>query len=222
MVGSQLDMADAAVWLHLLDLGLRQRAEDITAVRLVVDESLLLHQLGRAKGTSNREWLYESLSRLSSNIYRFKTRDLDIENFMLLERDMAWPAERSHAINYSFKLNSQLVPLFQYGWTPLRKEVLTALGSDSLALWLYGVLVRWSGNYPPTAAYLQSLSGRVSMRSDHYLKSLAKSLAILKSATQWKGLALRDGVVVLPEKPKRQVKDSEYQMKVLDYMEDEI
>lgn len=54
--GHQLDMADAAVWRHLLDLALKQQVGDITAVRLDVDESSLLRQLGRATGTSNRVW----------------------------------------------------------------------------------------------------------------------------------------------------------------------
>lgn len=220
--GQQLDMADAAVWRHLLDLALKQPVEDVAAVRLEVDESSLLRQLGRATGTSSRVWLFECLSRLTSNVYDLKTHDLDITGFKLLESVEPLPAERWHAQSYTLKLDPRLVQLFQCSWTPLRKDVLETLGSDSLAIWLYGVLVRWSGDYAPSAAYLQSLSGRAGMRSDHFLKTLGSSLASLKLATQWKGLSLCDGRVVLSEMRKPQASSNEFKQLESDYLDDDI
>lgn len=208
--GYPLDMADADVWRHLLDMALKQAAEDVTAIRLELDESTLLRQLGRATGTSNRGWLFESLSRLTSNTYHFEARDLNIADFRLVESDVALPIERQQVQSYKLKFDPRLVRLFQYGWSPLRKDVLEALGSDTLAIWLYGVLVRWSGDYAPSAAYLQTLSGRAGMRSDHFLKALENSLANLKLATQWQNLGLRDGKVMLSERRKPQTSTSEY------------
>ena len=202
--GYPLDMADADVWRHLLDMALKQPAEDATSILLELDESTLLRQLGRATGTSNRNWLFECLSRLTSNTYQFEARDLVIADFKLMESDVPLPIERQQAQSYKLKIDPRLVRLFQYGWSPLRKDVLEALGSDTLAIWLYGVLVRWSGDYAPSVVYLQALSGRAGMRSDLFLKALENSLANLKLATQWQSLGLRDGKVMLTERRKLQ------------------
>jgi len=218
--GYALDMADADVWRHLLDIALKQPVEEVTAIRLEFDESTLLRQLGRATGTSNRNWLFESLSRLTSNTYHFEARDLDIADFKLVESDVALPIERRQAQNYELKLDPRLVRLFQSGWSPLRKDVLEALGRDTLAIWLYGVLVRWSANYAPSAAYLQALSGRTGMRRDHFLKALENGLANLKMATQWQDLGLRDGRVMLPERRQLQTSASECNRET--YLDDDI
>ena len=213
-------MADADVWRHLLDMALKQASEDVSTIRLEIDESSFLRQLGRATGTSNRNWLFECLSRLTSNVYHFETRDLNIEGFKLLESDMGLPGERQHAQSYKLKLDPRLVRLFQCGWTPLRKDVLEALDGDTLAIWLYGVLVRWSGEYAPSAAYIQRLSGRTGMRGDHFLKALEKSLANLKQATQWQSLGLSNGKVMLPQRRKPQTNASEYNREL--YLDDDI
>lgn len=202
--GYPLDMADADVWRYLLDLALKQPVEDATSILLELDESTFLRQLGRATGTSNRNWLFECLSRLTSNTYHFEARDLNIADFKLVESDVVLPAERQQAQSYKLKVDPRLVRLFQSGWSPLRKDVLEALGSDTLAIWLYGVLVRWSGDYAPSVAYLQALSGRAGMRSDHFLKALENSLANLTLAAQWQNVGLRDGKIMLPERRKPQ------------------
>ncbi|MEC5207627.1 hypothetical protein QF022_002583 [Vogesella perlucida] len=213
-------MADADVWRHLLDMALKQPAEDATSILLELDESTLLRQLGRATGTSNRNWLFECLSRLTSNTYQFEARDLVIADFKLMESDVPLPIERQQAQSYKLKIDPRLVRLFQYGWSPLRKDVLEALGSDTLAIWLYGVLVRWSGDYAPSVAYLQALSGRAGMRSDHFLKALENSLANLKLATQWQSLGLRDGKVMLTERRKPQTSVGEHNRG--QYLDDDI
>lgn len=215
-VGLPLDMADARVWRFLLDMALKQETADVAAIQIEITEAALLRQLGSAAGTSNRNRLFECLSRLTCNIYHFEARDLNISAFKLLESDVALSSERLCAQSYKLKFDPQLVRLFQYGWTPLRKGVLEALGGDALAIWLYGVLVRWSGDYTPSVAYLQALSGRTGMRNDHFLKALESSLASLKVAAQWKDLALRDGRVVLSGSRKPQARTKEYSRELLD------
>lgn len=168
--GWQLDQADFEVLAHALYLVSAQASGKL--VRFTAKG--FLKGIGRSYGKSGREWLKESLRRLTGS-----TIDIQQEtpgaigaptisySGSLLEEFQHDEAEQS----YFLKCNPAMARLFDAGWTQIPWQQHMQLKTD-LAKWLHGFYASHRVPFPLKVATLRQLCGSNCRRLSDYRGNL--------------------------------------------------
>lgn len=155
--GWRLDQGDFDVLAHSLHLA----SHYATGQYVQFTAKGFLKGIGRSLGKSGREWLKDSLRRLTASAVeiRFTLRgSLGTETFSYTGSllDEFYYTEDDQT--YFLKFNSKLAHLFDAGWTQLQWQQRLLLKTD-LAKWLHGFYASHKMPYPMKVATLQQLCG---------------------------------------------------------------
>jgi len=184
--GWRLDQGDFDVLAHSLHLASRQA----TGTSVQFSAKGFIKGINRSHGKSGREWLKDSLRRLTASAVEIRlkmpvtygpeffsyTGSL-LEEFFYTEEDQT----------YFLKFNSKLATLFDAGWTQLQWQQRLHLRT-ALAKWLHGFYASHRIPYPMKVATLQQLCGSDCARLSDYRGKLRIALAELvevKTLANW-------------------------------------
>ena len=172
--GWQLDQADLDVFAHALSLASAQTAGEL--VRFAAKG--FLTGIHRSYGKPNRQWLKESLWRLTTSaveIYLEAPTAIGTQPFSyadsLLDEFIYNETERS----YFLKCNPRMVRLFDAGWTQIPWRQHVQLKTD-LAKWLHGFYASHRTPYPTKVSTLRHLCGSNCHRLSDYRYKLRIAL----------------------------------------------
>ena len=178
--GWRLDQGDFDVLAHSLHLASHQS----TGQYVQFTAKGFLKGIGRSHGKSGREWLKDSLRRLTASAVEIRlavqshfgpetfayTGSL-LDEFYYTEEDQT----------YFLKFNAKLATLFDAGWTQLQWQQRLALRTD-LAKWLHGFYASHRLPYPMKVSTLQQLCGSDCGRLSDYRSKLRLALDELVKA----------------------------------------
>jgi hypothetical protein len=175
--GWRLDQGDFDVLAHSLHLASRQA----TGNSVQFSAKGFIKGINRSHGKSGREWLKDSLRRLTASAVEiqlkmpvtygpefFSYTGSLLEEFFYTEEDQT----------YFLKFNSKLATLFDAGWTQLQWQQRLHLRT-ALAKWLHGFYASHRIPYPMKVATLQQLCGSDCARLSDYRGKLRIALAEL-------------------------------------------
>ncbi len=172
--GWQLDQADLDVFAHALYLASAQPTGKL--VRFTAKG--FLTGIHRSYGKPNRQWLKESLWRLTTSAVEI---DLEAPTAIgtqpfsyadsLLDEFIYNETERS----YFLKCNPRMVRLFDAGWTQIPWRQHVQLKTD-LAKWLHGFYASHRTPYPTKVSTLRHLCGSNCHRLSDYRYKLRIAL----------------------------------------------
>ena len=179
--GWRLDQGDFDVLIHALHLVSRQQA---TGGYVQFTGKGFLHGIGRRSGKSGREWLKDSLRRLTGSAVEITLEIKDsygtnsytyagslIDEFIF----------NTSSQGYFLKINPKLAKLFNAGWTQLQWHQRLRLKTE-LAKWLHGFYASHRTPYPMKVATLKHLCGSRIGRLSDFRKKLRHALAELSQA----------------------------------------
>lgn len=141
-----------------------------------------LAAIGRQGGKSGREWLKDSLRRLTAtaveikvdlNAYRgsFSYTGSLVDEFYFSDEDQS----------YIVRINPKLVGLFDVGWTQVQWQQRLQLKTD-LAKWLHGFYASHRAPYPVKITTLKHLCGSECSRLVDFRRSLRSAMSELVQA----------------------------------------
>ena len=178
--GWRLDQGDFDVLAHSLHLASHQS----TGQYVQFTAKGFLKGIGRSHGKSGREWLKDSLRRLTASAVEislevqshfgpeaFSYTGSLLDEFYYTEEDQT----------YFLKFNAKLATLFDAGWTQLQWQQRLALRTD-LAKWLHGFYASHRLPYPMKVSTLQQLCGSDCGRLSDYRSKLRLALDELVKA----------------------------------------
>lgn len=149
--GMSLGQADLDVWMYILQkAGQRFTDPSVTYLSLEFQITQFLTAIGRKGGKSGRpggrdkEWLLESLHRISSGTITVKTPSNERGIVGSLITQAYWDVSKNKLI---VDVNSKLGYLFSAKPTLLSVDVRTSLIGDDLALWLYNFITSHKDPY---------------------------------------------------------------------------
>ena len=139
---------------------------------------------GRSHGKSGREWLKDSLRRLTASAVEIR---LEVQSHFGREAfsytgsllDEFYYTEEDQT--YFLKFNAKLATLFDAGWTQLQWQQRLALRTD-LAKWLHGFYASHRLPYPMKVSTLQQLCGSDCGRLSDFRSKLRLALDELVKA----------------------------------------
>lgn len=184
--GWRLDQGDFDVLAHALHLTGRHRKGDSAAKNFVrFKVKGFLKAIGRQAGKSGREWLKDSLRRLTATAVEISmdthhpydvTETLSyagslVEEFYYNDREQT----------YFLRINPKLATLFDAGWTRLEWRQRLLLKTD-LAKWLHGFYASHRTPYPVKVATLHHLCGSESRRLVDFRRNLRVAMEELVAA----------------------------------------
>jgi len=172
--GWRLDQGDFDVLAHSLHLA----AHHATGQFVQFTAKGFLKGIGRSFGKSGREWLKDSLRRLTASAVeiRFEVHgNLGTEIFSYVGSllDEFYYTEEDQT--YFLKFNSKLARLFDAGWTQLQWQQRLHLKTD-LAKWLHGFYSSHRTPFPMKVVTLQQLCGSDYGRLSDYRGKLRSAL----------------------------------------------
>ena len=184
--GWRLDQGDLDVLAHALHLASHQS----TGQYVQFTAKGFLKGIGRSHGKSGREWLKDSLRRLTASAVEIRlevpshfgsetfsyTGSL-LDEFYYTEEDQT----------YFLKFNAKLATLFDAGWTQLQWQQRLLLRTD-LAKWLHGFYASHRAPYPMKVNTLQQLCGSDCGRLSDFrtkLRSALDELIKTEIITSW-------------------------------------
>ncbi len=178
--GWRLDQGDFDVLAHSLHLASHQSTGQY--VQFTVKG--FLKGIGRSHGKSGREWLKDSLRRLTASAVEIR---LEVQSHLGPEAfsytgsllDEFYYTEEDQT--YFLKFNAKLATLFDAGWTQLQWQQRLALRTD-LAKWLHGFYASHRLPYPMKVSTLQQLCGSDCGRLSDYRSKLRLALDELVKA----------------------------------------
>lgn len=165
--GHRLDQADLDVFQQILHIARSVPLGD----EVKFNRREFLKQLGRSTGGSDREWLLNSLSRLSAN-------QVEIENShgQAYAGPLIAEQERDEVAGVHWvKLNPRLRSLYDQGYAKVSWEERRALAGKQLAQWLHGFV---AGQIKPLTwkiAELQALCGSNFSRTFDFKTAMDKA-----------------------------------------------
>jgi hypothetical protein len=184
--GWRLDQGDFDVLAHSLHLASRQA----TGTSVQFSAKGFLRGIGRSHGKSGREWLKDSLRRLTASAVEIQLKmpvtygpELFSYTGSLLEEFFYTEENQS----YLLKFNGQLATLFDAGWTQVQWQQRLHL-KTGLAKWLHGFYASHRTPYPMKVATLQELCGSHCGRLSDYrgkLRSALVELVEVETLTSW-------------------------------------
>jgi len=169
--GWRLDQGDFDVLAHALHLASHQSK---TGQYVQFTARGFLKGISRSHGKSGREWLKDSLRRLTASAVEIR---LEVQTHFGPERfsytgsllDEFYYTEEDQT--YFLKFNAKLATLFDAGWTQLQWQQRLALRTD-LAKWLHGFYASHRIPYPMKVRTLQQLCGSDCGRLSDYRNKL--------------------------------------------------
>lgn len=178
--GWRLDQGDFDVLVHALHLASRQQGK-ASSGHVQFTAKGFLREIGRKSGKSGRDWLKDSLRRLTASAVEIKAEFRQgggtesytyagslIDEFYYNARDRT----------YFLKMNPKLGSLFDSGWTMLQWQQRMLLKTD-LAKWLHGFYASHAVPYPMKVATLKHLCGSECNRLSDYRGKLRSALGEL-------------------------------------------
>jgi hypothetical protein len=179
--GWRLDQGDFDVLAQALHFQAREPdPEKRQFLRIKVKP--FLAAIGRQGGKSGREWLKDSLRRLTATAVEIKV-DLDpyrgsfsyagslVDEFYFSDEDQS----------YIVRINPKLVGLFDVGWTQVQWQQRLQLKTD-LAKWLHGFYASHRAPYPVKITTLKHLCGSECSRLVDFRRSLRSAMSELAQA----------------------------------------
>ena len=178
--GWRLDQGDFDVLAHSLHLASHQS----TGQYVQFTAKGFLKGIGRRHGKSGREWLKDSLRRLTASAVEIR---LEVQSHFGPEAfsytgsllDEFYYTEEDQT--YFLKFNAKLATLFDAGWTQLQWQQRLALRTD-LAKWLHGFYSSHRVPYPMKVSTLQQLCGSGCGRLSDFRSKLRLALDELVKA----------------------------------------
>lgn len=174
--GQQLDQSDLDVWLGCLQL----LKEVPVGTQVYFSMKGFLKSLGRNSGKSDKEWLRDSLTRLSACLIeigdgqRFYSGHL-INDFYRDEVDC----------EYTITLNPKMLSFFSNkSWTGLNLNKRNELKGRSVAKWLHGFYSTHASPHPYKVETLKDLCGSKAELKE-FRRMLKTSLSYVSSAEGW-------------------------------------
>ncbi|OKY73952.1 MAG: hypothetical protein BM485_15970 [Desulfobulbaceae bacterium DB1] len=180
--GWRLDQGDFDVLAHALHLASRQQEKSPTC-HVQFSAKGFLRAIGRKFGKSGRDWLKDSLRRLTASAVEIKAEirygcrvesctyaGSLIDEFYYNARDKT----------YFLKINPKLAFLFDSGWTMLQWPQRILLKTD-LAKWLHGFYASHAVPYPVKTATLRHLCGSECNRLSDFRGKLRTALEELRN-----------------------------------------
>ena len=178
--GWRLDQGDFDVLAHALHLASRQPS----APYIQFTARGFLKGIGRSQGKSGREWLKDSLRRLTATAVEIRIEarsaygpDYFIYTGSLLD-EFSYTEEEQQ---YFLKFNARLATLFDAGWTQLQWQKRLLLRTD-LAKWLHGFYASHRLPFPIKVPTLMQLCGSNCSRLSDFRGKLRLALGELVRA----------------------------------------
>ena len=174
--GLQLDQSDLDVWLGCLHL--LKEVPAGTSVNFSMKGFLKL--LGKNAGKSDKEWLRDSLTRLSACLIEIGNGKLFYSGHLINEfyRDEV-------NCEYSITLNPKILSFFSNNsWTGLDFEKRKELKGKAVAKWLHGFYSTHSTPHPYKVETLKDLCGSKAELKG-FRRILKKSLMDVSTITGW-------------------------------------
>lgn len=174
--GQQLDQSDLDVWLGCLEL----LKEVPVGTQIYFSMKGFLKSVGRNSGKSDKEWLRDSLTRLSACLIeigdgqRFYSGHL-INDFYRNEVEC----------EYTITLNPKMLSFFENeSWTGLDLNKRRELKSKSIAKWLHGFYSTHTNPHPYKVETLKILCGSKAELKG-FRQILKRSLSDVCTVTGW-------------------------------------
>ena len=187
--GWRLDQGDFDVLAQALHFQAREPdPEKRQFLRIKVKP--FLAAIGRQGGKSGREWLKDSLRRLTATAVEIKV-DLGayrgsfsyagslVDEFYFSDEDQS----------YIVRINPKLVGLFDVGWTQVQWQQRLQLKTD-LAKWLHGFYASHRAPYPVKITTLKHLCGSECSRLVDFRRSLRSAMNELVEAGAVQGWSI--------------------------------
>lgn len=178
--GWRLDQGDFDVLAHALNLASRQQVSTIDGhVQFTVNE--FLQGIGRKAGKSGREWLKDSLRRLTASAVEIKVdirHGYGVDSFTYAGSLMDEYYYSAKEKKYSIKINPKFASLFDAGWTQLQWHQRLDLKTN-LAKWLHGFYASHDSPFPMKVTTLKHLCGSECKRLVDYRRKLRSALSEL-------------------------------------------
>lgn len=200
--GWRLDQGDFDVLAHSLHIASHQSTGQV----IQFTAKGFLKGIGRSFGKSGREWLKDSLRRLTASAVEIRfampcgygTESFSYTGSLL---DEFYYTEDDQS--YFLKFNPKLAKLFDAGWTQLQWQQRLHLKAD-LAKWLHGFYASHRTPYPMKVATLQLLCGSDCGRLSDYrgkLRCALEELVRVEILASW-SIDQEDKVCVQKRDPK--------------------
>lgn len=179
--GWRLDQADFDVLIHALHLVSRQQT---TGGYVQFTGKGFLHGIGRSSGKSGREWLKDSLRRLTGSAVEISVEIRDTygsDSYTYAGSLIDEFIYNTSSQGYFLKVNPKLATLFNAGWTQLQWHQRLTLKTD-LAKWLHGFYASHRAPYPIKVETLKQLCGSHIGRLSDFRGKLRRALEELSKA----------------------------------------
>lgn len=182
--GGELDQGDLDVFLHAIHLAAKQQPTGNRKKSALVEFSVrsYLRALGKQPGKSGRDWLLNSIRRLSACLVEVHLLNSGINKMFgsiyggSLIYDFYYDPQEKR---FYLRINNRLGSLFRMGWTSLHWKQRIQL-KTGLSKWLHG-LYSSTDVYPMKVKTLQRFSRSRCGRLSDFRKRLRKSLDDLQA-----------------------------------------
>ncbi len=187
--GWRLDQSDLDVLAHAYHL-VSSNNKDSSGAYIQITAKGFLRSLGRAAGKSGREWLKDSLRRLSASAVEIKfaiTQQYRNETCTYVGSLIDEFCHNEHSHTYYLKCNTKLVTVFEAGWTQLQWQQRLSLRT-SLAKWLHGFYSSHRKPYSLKVVTMRRLCGSRCHRLSDYrgkLRIALNELVIVGALLSW-------------------------------------
>lgn len=189
--GWQLDQSDMDVWETIVHLSRLQAMGQ----RVEFAAHSILKALGRGTGKSQHEWLKDAIARLySAGVEITAGRYTYFGNLLKGARDELTG-------RYAIHLDSELLTMYQAGWTQIKWGERAALRRKPLALWLHGWYCSHAKPYDLKIKTLLHLSGSRNKDVAGFKRLLCSALNELKVICAIEAWELRGDLVHVTRSP---------------------
>ena len=179
--GWRLDQGDFDVLIHALHLVSRQQT---IGGYVQFTGKGFLYGIGRRSGKSGREWLKDSLRRLTGSAVEITVEIRDTygsDSYTYAGSLIDEFIYNTSSQGYFLKINPKLATLFNAGWTQLQWHQRLRLKTD-LAKWLHGFYASHRAPYPIKVETLKQLCGSHIGRLSDFRGKLRRALEELSKA----------------------------------------
>jgi hypothetical protein len=170
--GEQLDQSDMDVWELAVHLCREQPLGNVCNFTYYG----FLKALGRSIGKANRDWLDRTLTRLVACEVRI-THERRTYFGNLIQKGYKDEATG----HFCIQLNSDLIKLYESGYTQINWQQRQQLRGKPLALWLYGYFSSHRDPFPVKVSTLMKLSGSNTKNKKHFKANLKTALSDLQT-----------------------------------------
>jgi hypothetical protein len=196
--GIPLDQGDADVFLQIISL--HSGVIPGSPIRLSIRP--FLQKIGRAYGTRNRDWMIESLERLSSAYFKIKfSTNTYVGEYSggILDVEFLHDANSEKSdLKIMVTIPAQFFNRFlhDYSKLPMRKRLALKGRSSQLAKWLHSYYASHREPYPVSVDFLRRLSGSKIRDLFVFRHQLKLALQLLKDNSDIASWSVEDNDLV--------------------------